>query len=407
MCVCLRTCHISLTLQLRAQLTSIFPSLAWTLKIKVMELQGSSQSNACVLQALRHPPPQPPGHTHTHIHRHSGIHEHCRLALLPAWRRESRLEAEWKWRNDRASIHSLYPVGNGGGKGGFHNDCTYQLMAGWWAELAWSGLPTTALIPADWEPWPRSLYSWSPLPYNYMRGGSTSHSEAAYLTVDCTLLPRHISLTDLNYVVVPLIIHTYFPALLDYVICATTSLRVCVFLRWDAAFYMLNKCVISPYCFFSLSFFFKTIWLCTRQRANNSQCVGLTRRRLQSSGPTPRWTEWLTDWLTACWKEDWFDAILCMPCSFSLCLSPSLPPPLVSLIAHPSPSISAQRCVSPQSVTACSPLRTADTGTGGRSIHTRSTATATDWLPGTHFELRQSESCSMRRCQNTGCVCLF
>ena len=191
-------------------------------------------------------------------------------------------------------------------------------MAGWWTELARSGLPTSALIPVDWEPWPHSLYSWSSLLYNYMRRRSTHCRETAYLTVDCTLLQKYISLTYLNRVVVPLIIRTYFLAWQRYVICATTSLQVCMFYSGMRPSFFLN----SPQYYFFLSFFFLNNLILYMKVSN------LQTDKLQSSGSTPRWTEWLTDWLTdwlTAWrKEDWFDAILCMP--YSLPLSVCLPP---------------------------------------------------------------------------------
>lgn len=46
-----------------------------------------------------------------------------------------------------------------------------------------SGLGTLALQPVQLEPSPR----------NYMRRGSSSHSEAVCLTVDCTMLQMHVS----------------------------------------------------------------------------------------------------------------------------------------------------------------------------------------------------------------------
>lgn len=135
-----------------------------------------------------------------------------------------------------------------------------------------------------------------------------------------------------------------FSVLPDYVICATTSLWVCVFLRCTgmSPHVLPSLCAfVKQVCDFSYCFFspFSKIWLCTCQRANNSLCVGLTTLRLQSSGSTPRWTEWLTDWLTAWWKEECFDAILWMPCSLSV----SLPP--VSLITPFSFVFSCEMCI--------------------------------------------------------------
>lgn len=96
-----------------------------------------------------------------------------------------------------------------------------------------------------------------------------------------------------------------------------------------------------------------------------------------------------------------------MPSFACHALSLSLSP--LSLSSLLSPSFSAERCVSPQSVTARGPLSNADTGTGGKATNTSSTAAATDWLPRADFELRQSESCSARKCQNTCAVgvCCF